>query len=167
MNRLLKKKEKSTQLSLKCRNITQDEINAMQEEMEREKEKLEMSKKQSQIRIMALDADKSQQTGGAEQVAKKPSNIAVVNQKNFTGGKKQSTFQVQGGQVSERAHTSMTNNQMDLTEGNKDTQSVSDSDRSHAKERHPLLPPLSVDEIILEEVSISSKLEALCCHKMN
>ena len=66
----------------------------MQEEMEREKEKLEMSKKQSQIRIMALDADKSQQTGGAEQVAKKPSNIAVVNQKNFTGGKKQSTFQV-------------------------------------------------------------------------
>ena len=47
MNRLLKKKEKSTQLSLKCRNITQGELDEIKEKMELEKEKLELSKKQS------------------------------------------------------------------------------------------------------------------------
>ena len=29
------------------------------------------------------------------------------------------------------------------------------------------MPPLNYDEVILEEVSISSKLDALSCHKMN
>lgn len=33
--------------------------------------------------------------------------------------------------------------------------------------RHPLLPLLMQDEIILEEVAINKKMEALCQHKMN
>ena len=47
-----------------------------------------------------------------------------------------------------------------------ETGSVSVSEQE-VKERHPLLPLLTQDEIILEEVSISSKLDALCSHKMN
>ena len=54
-----------------------------------------------------------------------------------------------------------------LVEPTESKQDTAITDREHEKERHPLLPPLSYDEIILEEVSISSKLDALSCHKMN
>ena len=51
-------------------------------------------------------------------------------------------------------------------EEHEDGSSYNDSAQS-LHERHPLLPLLSKDEEILEEVSISTKLDALCQHKMN
>ena len=39
LNRLLKKKEKNTYLSMRCRNITQQQLDEMHERQQQEKEK--------------------------------------------------------------------------------------------------------------------------------